>query len=818
MIIELSPNRPLDATAPVDYATTVAYAAFCLLCACLLLFIAVNKLRRNRDISILGAGGLTLLVVGAVLDTTSEFITNGHLDALEGVRTIGCYEWDYWLKMTGFGFFFSGLCICMANTSIFLMHRVQSLVKTFQKSGEGKTAPQKETSSLPRLLATDRLSNGAYIPQRTEMEDEKCMVTVEIEHDSEDSGDLEEEEEQRHRSPTSTSSNNTRSCRFCLKTGITTCAGLLCFPCMVFVIFWRHTTIIGRLRATGFITVTTIMLCVLAVVGLSYIPGVTSVPEGSNTCYTRVILKVVVAVGAAVLIGAAWLMYFVANVSKPREVARLYYQHVWNDKLKPVLYTCLEVVLLFLNKGIYLLGNPISLALLRCIAPLYLTDNGHRFDTRASRFVATSKTYLARALHTICCCCVRFCASDASQDSATSVLFDPIYGPESIEDRKEGFTDAKMRYYAFRRESLRSGLFNTGNGSQPTTTTATEHTQAIPNWSVYKEDPITGSNFNLALKATTLGIGIRIALNVLCVVSYVLGRTIYMVVTIGMYVVALAAILGDAYISRLRGTCRSDDSITRMSREFPNSFSQAISTRNDRVTGEFLDFAHAFIEEKEKSEGATHLFNAFTWKNHEEDNGIVIRVLGSIIDHLDPRLRSKEEIEADGEQFDTYIHIGHMADFLEQYLICKSLFEEARENCLNAETEDEIIDTLLKRDTHNSLRVAHILTENREKLAHLFEDGAAHYASPIGACRQAVIRATPNPTVAFFSTEADIAIGILDELLWHHYVEEPTHMAWMRVIKAYADVENRRAYSSRSNHHSVYDNADEAMDQFDAFL
>lgn len=841
--IVLSPDRPLDPTGPLDYVALTLLVAYYALAALALLFVAVNALYKRSDVTVLGWPGLIMMLVGSCLDLTGEFITNGHLSQLDSVRMIDCHVWDYWIKFLSQGLFFSGLCLCMVNASAFIFPRLQQVMARLER-------PKNRAVKLGLVVAPSihAVSDAAAADDDN---DSSTMEAIELTPDNgvdleqrENSEKTEEQQQQRRKKTGGPAAANEkhRPRRLCCAS----CFKWLFRPCTLPIeVFWSKLGPIQRLWALCWAAVVAILGVCVAMVVFSYIPGVTEPVADANTCYTKLYYKALFVAALAVFLAAGWYIYLAATYSDVREYFRIHARRLWRYSIEPPLLKATEVLLLFLARGIMLLDNPASRWLLFRVAPLYLTSGAARFDTNPARFASTTGHYLKECARNLLFCLFGGCiwcvvrnrarreelyraihlkppAAASVYDADRAFLYD-------VKELPNGeFFEEQWNWYHLIKAGPRAGA-----SALAALHSKQEVDADLRYCRVDGKTRLTGANFSLALTSVTASMLARVAFNVLCLVSFIWGRFLYFLIAAAAYTVALGAVLGDAYLCRLRGCSRAADAISKLDQQVPRNFSNAVYEHNHRVVLEFLEFARSTAVNFEQEAGAgDQLVSFFNWRGLRDAHNFAelfqdepSRFIECL---LVPRKQSRlytnishVAVRADARDQNrvlddvSVVYVPHVVAFLDAYLECASRFESVAFTqllCLREGTEVDRQLALLEQLSQGR-RTTDRCDEDelRRACSKLFntlfppsnEAGAApseseireESAVPLRGNRTVIVRSAKREgrfVPALVEEEMHLAVAILDELLWTEYYHSPSSMAWLRVAKAHADMARRR--------------------------
>ena len=766
VVLVLSPERPLDGTGWLDYvclAGLVLYYALAVLCT---LFVVVNVMRRNMDVTILGWPGLLMIIAGSCLDLTSEFVTNGHLELLERVRTVDCHTWDYWVKFVGLGAFFSGLCLCMVKSSALVYTRLQRALSAFE-------ARRRYTGNM------------GIRPARA------CAT-----------GDMEEVELDQAPAPPLQPPQEA-GC-FCLGFGWAMRAA------------WSRMNPASRLWALAAVAVTVILTACVFMVAASYLPGATVEVEEADTCYTSIYFKAMFLAVMAIFLAAGWAIYMAtAHTDIRAPLARM-----WRARIAPVLAWCFEAVILFLDKGVYVLGNPVSLALFRAAAPLYLHGGGRRFITSPRRFMRVSRIYALRTAHRVfsrlpSCCGLRervAAAHDGSDEVDHGYLVDSEFRGVA--------QDAGFYFHAVAPSQAAPAAL------------------AAP---LAASQSLTGASFGLALAAISVGLALRVFLNVMFLVSYMGGRALYFGLTEASYLVSLSAVLGNAYMCRLRGLSPTADTVEAHAQAVPETLDAAAIQRNNRVLVEFFAFTTNMVKHAERSVGGRELVCLFSWHGMRNSSSFLTSFQDDVPRYVSTELVPRDSVEehagpehvsgadADGDfPYDdaVIIYLPHVVDFLRAYFECKSRFAEAMDNVVVPSHVGSQLAFMEEGPMRDATR-----QELRAACDRLYESllGKRFHFSRNHICEEAAVPLVGNRKVIIVNTqrnsggitpeliriEFDMAIAILGESVWVQYAHAPETMTWLRVAKAHADSEKLRTAQRYSDAEVLCTPVPEEDDQFD---
>lgn len=797
-VIILSPERPLDPTGWLDYVCAACLIAYYCASALAMLFVVVNTARKKKDVTILGWPGLLLILIGACMDLTSEFVTNGHLEALEAIRTYDCHPWDYWVKFLGLGAFYSGLCMCMVNSSALVYARVHKFLVGLERN-----APASPLNGAVLLSneAITALASGEKLEP-----DEQCEEVV-LNEEVQESVEV------------VTLQRAPRRCRC----GHCTTAWRCCWRCFCFLPIsaaWSHTSPIARLRVLGFGAVAVIMgMCVLMVAG-SYVPGVTAPVPGADTCYTSIFFKIVFVYALAVFLVAGWGIYLVATYTDVREFLLRKARRIWRNRICKPLLSCLEVLLLFLNNGVYLLNNPLSKGIIRHVAPGYLRGN-NTFNTNPKFFLCVTRIYARHLVRFLCCCLFR--KSDKDGDIALSADDELLAAYEVASDYNRTSVGTWYHELVEPNASLSKRHRPPLAGTERTSEEEDGDEDLL--YCSGAGQSLTGARFSVALWSVTIGMAVRVAMNVALLVSFALGRAIYFATTEITYVIAVVAVIGDAYLCRLRGSSRAADAIAAMAGEVPENLPDAFMNHKNRVMAEFVEFVKQSAAESaarvslglSPRSPSQKLVSTFNWKGDSDSSSFMIKFMNDCRSYVDNKLVPIDILDSYARAINCTegdymgVNIERAVAFLEAYLVCMSRFKQAilEEGIgFTPSPEKDLIDRLTNSGREEDAAVAQQL---RAYCTRLYDCIMEPNAVPLRSARRAVIRSARQFSMLLPSTvteEATIVVYLLDELYWIYYVRDARHMAWLRMAKAHADAqytrEARRSERMGADEHNYY--------------
>lgn len=737
LVLVLSPGRPLDDTGWLDYVCLVGLILYYALAALCTLFVLVNVARRNMDVTILGWPGLLMIITGSCLDLTSEFVTNGHLDVLERLRTVDCHTWDYWIKFMGLGAFFSGLCICMVKSSALVYARLQKALSSLENKRHytGNTGVYAPRARAGDGMETVDLDESPITTQPPSYMERPCFYI---------------------------------GCGWALRA------------------VWSRMNPVSRLWALAAAAVTIILAACVFMVAASYLPGATVEVEEADTCYTSPYFKSMFVGVMAIFMCAGWATHMATTHTDIRApLAR-----VWKTRMAPVCAWSFETFILFLDKGVYVLGNPLSLAFFRAVAPLYLRAGGRRFISSPRQFMRVTGIYAARCAHRALSvlpagCGCHTCMGSMYSDEAEHGYIADTYARDSASEERPAYFHAVA---------------------------SAQVSPAAPTASFSTSQALTGASFGRALAAISIGLVLRVLLNVAFLVSYMGGRALYFAVTELSYVMALSAVLGSAYMSRLRGLSPTADTIEAHAQAVPACLEAAIAKCNSRVIMEFFTFTTTLVKHAERSFHDRELVCLFSWNGMRNNLSFYMSFQDDVMRYVNTELVPRDSVEehagpehvsGTGSEDDfpyddaAIIYLPHVVEFLRAYLECESRFAEAMGDVVvpaHVDTQHDFLETdSLDNTTRCDLQAA------CERMYEALLGSRFQYSStriceeaavPLFGNRRALINAQRNAggaTPEVVKKEAQLAIAILDESVWTQYAAAPESMTWLRVAKAHAD-------------------------------
>lgn len=152
--ITIDPERPLDPQGPLDYVA-LAVCLVSITGAAVLAFTAVYY-RKREGLRLIGPASVLCMCLGLVVQLTTVFITNKHLDGFDAVRLASCVFWDYWMYMLAFALIFGALAYGVVTSriaAIVILPRISAILGALiSPEAEGDGGPEEEVE-LARIVA-----------------------------------------------------------------------------------------------------------------------------------------------------------------------------------------------------------------------------------------------------------------------------------------------------------------------------------------------------------------------------------------------------------------------------------------------------------------------------------------------------------------------------------------------------------------------------------------------------------------------------------------------------------------------------------------
>lgn len=781
ILIDSTADRALDPTGLLDYCIAAVFVAFLVFTIVVDAFVVMNTIRRNADVVVLGWVCLLMVSCGAALDATSEFVTNGHLEVLDPLRTFSCYTWDYWAKMIGFAMSYAGLCWCMVRTGALLVDKLQRILSTRDQNPDtAAVADQRYTPDTMEMENVTLIDAQPSEPSQTKPRNylEACMSAI--------------------------------CCVVC--TPITTLHIVVTRGCCARI------GVAGRVKTIGAGTSLTIMCTAVLLSGLAYVPGVVYVSE-ADVCYTRTWFKLIVTATTAAWLVGGWVVFIFSTYPHPWNSFQAWAFAKWKSAIEPVLLWCLEFSLLMLTRGVPILSNCMVRAIVRTAVPRYLTASGE-FLTSPVLFVRVTRYYVVDIIKhagAVIMCRTYSRVDEYGMDNEVFVAVDP--------DSLRATQRAATPYFALQKPSLCRFV--------PVADELIEHATAsdarnhVPS--------ITTANFGLALKAFTVSIVFRMVFNMLYLDSYYLFRNVNMLVVIAAYTTALLALIGVIIVNRLKRVTYTDNVINSIDNAIQYSLQVAISYDNHRAVAEFLEFVHSFVRTREQTSGSTMVYG-FRWRRIADSPDAISIICEYPSEYVGTSLIDLQALPLGPNNYDCYVYGPELAAFIDQYLVCKTLVDKlAEQHCtdsIDAEYADgyrNVYEHLCVVLSESTDRICvDILTIVRAEQHNLLETLRTHknrFAVPVNDSRKRVLMNTLDNEFNYTMVvaEYDIAVALINELFWSTYTNSGNTLGWLRLAKTYTEASDKYPrkpswlsglMKSRPHHRADQSMLEEDMDEF----